>query len=188
MVTQQTRAQEILSQIEALSQKHFLPIIGPEKGAVLTRTIRKVRPKRILEIGTLIGYSTILMGKELPADAEIVTVEIHTDEADLARQNIRRSQILPKVQVVAGDAKHIIPRLEGCFDMVFIDAEKTEYLQYLRLAEDKLRVGGVVVADNAGIFADQMRDYLDYVRLYGKYRSRFYRFGGDGVEVSVKLG
>jgi len=180
-------AEHVLREIEQQSRRQFLPIVGPEKGTVLTRVIRETKPVRILEIGTLIGYSAILMGKDLPADAEIVTIEIHADEAKLARENIERAQIPPKVEVLVGDAKKIIPGLTGFFDMAFIDAEKTEYLEYLRLAEPKLLVGSVVVADNAGIFADQMSDYLAYVRSSGKYRSSYEAFGEDGVEISIKL-
>jgi predicted O-methyltransferase YrrM len=77
--------------------------------------------------------------------------------------------------------------LDGPFDFAFIDTEKSEYFQYLSLAEDKLHKGAVVVADNAGIFADQMRDYLYYVRNSGKYQSRYVQVGGDGLEISVKL-
>jgi predicted O-methyltransferase YrrM len=77
--------------------------------------------------------------------------------------------------------------LQGQFDLVFIDAEKKEYIDYLRLVERKLHKGSVVVADNAGIFADQMRQYLDYVRSSGKYRSKYVPVEEDGLEVSVKL-
>ena len=77
--------------------------------------------------------------------------------------------------------------MNGSFDFAFIDAEKTEYRQYLKSAEEKLRNGGVVFADNAGIFADQMKDYLDYVRGSGKYKSRYVQVGDDGVEISFKL-
>ena len=81
----------------------------------------------------------------------------------------------------------MIPTLEGQFDFAFIDAEKNEYFQYLKLVEDKMQKGAVVFADNAGIFADQMGDYLDYVRNSGKYRSRYIQVGEDGVEISIKL-
>jgi len=81
----------------------------------------------------------------------------------------------------------VIPKLKGPFDLVFIDADKSEYLDYLRLVEDKLHKGSVVVADNAGIFADQMQDYLDYVRSSQRYKSKFVRIGRDGLEISVKL-
>ncbi len=77
--------------------------------------------------------------------------------------------------------------VSGKFDLIFIDAAKEEYLEYLKLIERKLREGSVVVADNAGTFAEQMRDYLKYVRTSGKYGSEYRSFGEDGVEVSVKL-
>ncbi len=107
------KAEFVLRQIEALSEKHFLPIIGPEKGTVLTNTIRQVKPKRILEVGALIGYSAILMAKDLPKTAEIITIEIHKDEAKLAEENIQRAQIQAKVQVIVGDANQILPTLKG---------------------------------------------------------------------------
>ena len=77
--------------------------------------------------------------------------------------------------------------MQGPFDFVFIDAEKDEYFQYLKLAEDKLKRDTIVFADNAGIFADEMKDFLDYVRNSGKYKSRYIQVGGDGVEISVKI-
>jgi predicted O-methyltransferase YrrM len=180
-------ADEVLKQIEAASEKNFLPIIGPDKGKLLEEEIRKAKPKHVLEVGTLIGYSTILMGKELDDKAEIVTLEIHRDEAELAGKNILRADIPAKVKIISGDALQIIPTLQGQFDFAFIDAEKSEYYQYLKLAEDKLIKGTVVFADNAGVFADQMGDYLDYVRNSGKYRSRYVQVGKDGVEISIKL-
>lgn len=170
-----------------MTEKKFLPIIGPQKGRRLTEIIRKIKPKRVLEVGTLIGYSAILMGKELESDAHLITVEIHADEAKIARENIRRAKVQPTIDVIVSDAIEAIPRLTGKFDMVFIDADKTEYLDYLRLVEDKLHRGSIVVADNAGIFAVQMKDYLDYVRSSGKYSSRYVPVGEDGLEVSVKL-
>jgi len=185
--TSMSGADEVLRQIEQMSEKNFLPIIGPQKGKILADEIRKLKPKHVLEVGTLIGYSAILMGKELDDKAEIVTIEIHRNEAELAGENIVRANIEAKVKIVAGDALQVIPNLTGQFDFAFIDAEKSEYFKYLKLIEDKLRKGAVVFADNALIFADQMSDYLDYVRNSGKYQSRFIKVGEDGVEISVRL-
>ena len=81
----------------------------------------------------------------------------------------------------------IIPTLNESFDMVFIDASKNEYLDYLKLSEDKLKKGGVVFADNVKIFAHNMQNFLDYVRNSKGYRSEFIDVGFDGVEVSEKL-
>jgi predicted O-methyltransferase YrrM len=182
-----TKADEVLKEIEEMAEREFLPIVGPEKGKILAQAIREANAKRVLEVGTLVGYSAILIGRELGKDAEITTIEIHREEARIGEDNVRRAEIAPKVQVIVGDAIDVIPTLKGQFDAVFIDAEKSEYLAYLKLMEDKLRKGTVVVADNAGIFARQMRDYLSYVRNSGKYRSQFFQVGADGLEVSVKL-
>lgn len=178
---------KVLNQIEKAAEKEFLPIVGPRKGRILAEEIRKAKPRHILEVGTLIGYSAILMGKELDEKAEIVTIEIHRDEAELAGENILKAKIPPKVKIITGDALVVIPTLKGYFDFAFIDAEKSEYLRYLSLAENKFRKKAVVVADNAGIFAEQMSDYLNYVRNSGKYQSRYVQVGEDGMEISIKL-
>jgi predicted O-methyltransferase YrrM len=185
--TSVSSADLVLRKIEAQAEHTFLPIIGPQKGRYLAEEARKVKPRRALEVGTLIGYSAILIGKEMPPGAELITIEIHRDEAKQAGDNIVKANIPAHVKIITGNALGVIPTLEGTFDFVFLDAEKTEYLQYLKLAEPKLHKGTVVFADNAGIFAHQMADYLRYVRTSGGYESRYIQVGGDGVEISRKL-
>lgn len=182
-----SKAGDILKQIEKIAENNYLPIIGPKKGNILVDIIHRVKPKRILEVGSLIGYSTILMAKELENDAIIITIELHEDEVELARENIRNANLKPKITLLTGNALKLIPKLTGTFDIVFLDARKTEYLDYLQLIEDKLRPGSVIAADNAGIFANQMKDFLNYVRTSGKYTSQFISGNGDGIEVSEKL-
>jgi len=126
---------EVLHKIETLAKFEFLPIIGPNKGRFLVEEILKAKPKHVLEVGTLTGYSAILMGKELPEFAEIVTIEIHRDEAKQAEENINEANILPKIRIISGDALEVIPTLRGKFDFVFVDAEKSEYFQYIKLTE-----------------------------------------------------
>jgi predicted O-methyltransferase YrrM len=180
-------ADEVLREIEASTQEKFLPIIGPDRGQILVEVIRKMHPRRILEIGTLRGYSAILMAKELDSCAYIATIEIRAGEAKRARENIARAKVLPKIDVIVGDAIRILPQITGKFDMVFIDADKEEYFEYLKLVEGKLHKGGVIVADNVAVPARKMTDYLDYVRSSGKYTSEYFPCGEDGVEVSIKL-
>jgi len=181
-----TLADQVLAEIEEATKHSFLPIVGPAKGKVLAKTVEDANPCKILEIGTLIGYSAILMGKPLGENVTITTIEIHPEEAKTAEANIEKAAIKPRVKVLVGNALRLIPTLNDSYDAVFIDAEKTEYYQYLRLMEDKLHKGTVIVADNAGIFADQMQDYLEYVRKSGKYQSRYVQVGEDGLEISVK--
>lgn len=182
-----TDADRVLKEIEKMTEKEFLPIVGPRKGQILAEAIRKVKPNHVLEVGTLTGYSTILMAKELESKAHLITIEINEDEAKIARENIMRAKLSVATDVIVGDAVKVIPKLTGKFDVVFIDAEKREYLKYLCLAEPKLHKGSIIVADNAGIFADEMKDYLNYVRSSGKYSSKYVPVDEDGLEVSVRL-
>jgi len=191
-----SKAERVLREIEGVARRRrFLPIIGPSRGQILVNVIREVKPKHILEVGTLIGYSAILMGKELGSDAHLISIEIDANNAKIAEKNIRKAEIPPTVKVLVGDAIEIIPKLEGMFDLIFIDADKREYLDYLRLIENKLHKGSVIVADNVA----HAPPYLDYVRSSGKYHSRFVPVDAvifshprghrleDGLEISVKL-
>ena len=181
------QAEAVLKEVEQMTEEHFLPTVGPGKSKILAEIVRKSKPKYVLEVGTLIGYSAIIIGKELDANAHLTTIEIDEDEARTAQENIRQAAIPAKVEVIVGNALKIIPKLKGPFDFVFIDAEKTEYYQYLKLVENKLQKGTTIVADNVVISAGQMKDYLDYVRHSSKYSSKTVRVGQDGLEISVKL-
>ncbi len=139
------------------------------------------------------GYSAILVTKNSPANAEITTVEKNPEHARITEQNVERAELESQIKVIKGDAMEILPKLPGPFDLVFLDAEKTQYLDYLKAVEDKLHQGSVVVADNVGVFQDQMQNYLHYVRNTGRYRSRtvetlleFSDTKKDAMEISEK--
>lgn len=179
-----SKAEKVLGEIEGKIKKgEFLPIVGPIRGQILVETIREFKPKRVLEIGTLIGYSSILMGKELDCNGHLITIEIDPATAKIAVDNIRKAEIPPTVEVLVGDAVEVIPKLKGTFDLVFIDADKWQYLEYLKLVEIKLHKGSIVIADNA----EQAPAYLDYVRHSRKYESKHILSGWNGLEVSIKL-
>jgi len=177
----------VLRAIEEDSERGYMLIIGPFRGRILAEIVRKVNPKRVLEVGGFVGYSTILMGRELVNGAEMISIEIDEDEAETARRNVEDAKIKPKVQIIAGDASDVIPKISSQFDLVFLDADKHEYLRHLRLVEGKLHKGSVVVADNAGAYSYSMRNYLNYVQNSGNYESRYVPAGNDGIEVSIKL-
>lgn len=160
----------------------------PRKGkAPGVDTIRRFKVKNVLEIGTLVGYSAILIASNLPQGGGVVTIEVKAKSARLAEENIKRAGLADRIELHIGDALAVIPRINGKFDMVFLDAAKNEYLTYLKLSEDKLDKGGVVFADNVKMPAHEMKDYLDYVRNSGEYRSEHIDVGFDGVEISTKL-
>jgi len=181
-----TPAERVLKRIESEGRLRFYPIVGRSRGQVLVEQVRMKKPKRILEVGTFIGYSSILMGQELDEGSRTATIEIDRDEAELARKNIREADLKAEVTVHVGDALQVIPTLEGLFNLVFLDAAKWEYYNYLKAIEPMLTSGSVIVADNVRSSSRAMKDYLEYVRDSGNYESRYIRGGWDGIEVSIK--
>jgi len=186
-------ADAVLKEIEAIGQRSFIPSIGPVKGKILAEIVKKTRPKRVLEVGALYGYSAILMAKNSPPGIEIVSVEKNPEHVRISKENIKRANMEGNVKMVEGDGTTEVRKLSGTFDLVFLDAEKTEYLAYLKAVEKNLRMGSVIVADNVGIFKDQMQDYLEYVRNKGPYKSRtietlleFSDSTKDAMEISEK--
>jgi predicted O-methyltransferase YrrM len=200
---------KILAEIEETARKEYLPSIGPIKGKIIEDVIEEYKPKKALEIGTLHGYSAILitntiLGGEYDnenfnserSSTEPILISVEKDQkiANIARKNIEKARLSEKIQVINGDALEIIPRLKSDFNMIFLDATKSEYLKYLQLIEkySLLTKRAVVVADNVLIYENEMKDYLDYVRNSGKYISRttetsleFTKNVKDALEVSI---
>lgn len=184
--------------LEEMGKKEFVPSIGPVKAKIIANIVKKHKPNRILEIGTLYGYSAILMADLLDDAADsvgsVVTIEIDKTVAKTARKNMEDAGLLRKVDIIGGDALEVIPRLRGKFDLLFIDTTKDEYLSYLKRAEKYLAKGTVVIADNVGIFENQMLDFLEYVRNQGRYKSQTIEtkleFTGDvsdAIELSTRI-
>lgn len=200
---------KILAEIEETARKEFLPSIGPIKGKIIEDVIKQYKPKKALEIGTLHGYSAILIANIIlsgkynnenfnteRSSAEPILISVEKDQklANIARKNIEKARLSEKIQVINGDALEIIPRLKSKFNMIFLDAAKSEYLKYLQLIEkySLLNKRAVVVADNVLIYENEMKDYLGYVRNSGKYISRttetsleFTKNVKDALEVSI---
>ena len=188
----------LLRDLEQIAKKEHLPSIGPLKGRIISDIVKKYRPASILEIGTLHGYSAILMGNLLPDDGgKLITIEIDRDLANIATKNIEKAGLSYKINVICDDAIDVIPTLVGYkFDLVFLDAIKTQYLNYLKLLEGKnlLKEESIVVADNVILYESEMKDYLEYVRNSGYYRSQitrttleFNKNVEDALEISFRL-
>jgi predicted O-methyltransferase YrrM len=202
---------KILAEIEETARKGFLPSIGPIKGKIIEDVIKEYKPTKALEIGTLHGYSAILIAniilsgkydnenfnsKRSSTEPILISVEMDQRLANIARKNIEKARLSEKIQVINGDALEIIPRLKSKFNMIFLDATKSEYLKYLQLIEkySLLNKRAVIVADNVLIYENEMKDYLDYVRNSGKYISRttetsleFSKNIKDALEVSINV-
>lgn len=106
------------------------------------------RPKKILEIGTAIGYSTIWMARALAEDAKITTVELLPGRFQTSQENFQKAGVLDKIQGINGDAKEIIYELDEVYDFIFLDAAKGQYPEFLNLTSKLLKPGGLLVADN----------------------------------------
>jgi predicted O-methyltransferase YrrM len=189
------RASKVLQSLEKIAQKEFVPSIGPTKGKIITEIIKKYNPKTVLEIGTLYGYSAILMANILPVGGKVVTIELDKLIAATARKNIADAGLSDKIDIVDANALEAIPKLDLKYDLLFLDAAKDEYLKYLKSAENKnLKKGSIVVADNVEVSKNEMLDYLEYVRSSGIYKSEtiettleFTPNVRDAIEVSIKV-
>jgi len=126
--------------------------VSPNQGKFLHLLVRLMGAKRILEIGTLGGYSTIWLARALPAGGQVITVEVDPDRADLARANIARSGLAESVNIRVGAALDILPQLAGeerePFDLVFVDADKRNNPNYFQWALKLTRTGSLIIIDN----------------------------------------
>jgi predicted O-methyltransferase YrrM len=163
-----------------------IPVVGRAKGRVIRRLIERHGPTRAIEIGSLLGYSAILIAGALPPRGRLTCVESNPYLAKFVKSNTEVAGLGQRVKVVVGDALRVIPLLSGRFDFVLIDAVKEDYLDYLRQLEPKLVPGAVVVADNTGIYRRAVAPYLEHVRdTAGRWQSREYDVDGDAMEVST---
>jgi caffeoyl-CoA O-methyltransferase len=119
---------------------------GHLQGRVLSMISHMIRPKRILEIGTYTGYSALCLAEGLAPDGKLITIDINEELEPKVRAHF--ASIHDKIDYKIGDALHIIPTLTDTFDLVFIDADKSNYSNYFDLVIDKVRPGGFILADN----------------------------------------
>src|SRR4026209_16862 len=164
-----------------------IPVIGKEKDRVLRRLIARHQPRHGIEVGSLFGYSAILVAGHMPRGGRLVCVEENAYLAKFVSSNVERAGLGKQVKVVVGDALRVLPLLRGPVDFLLIDANKEDYLDYLRAVESRLVKGALVVADNTGIYRREVKGYLDRVRT-APWESREYDFGSDCMEASIFRG
>lgn len=123
-------------------------ISGHFQGRVLSMLMKMIKPKNILEIGTYTGYSALCMAEGLERDGKLITIDINVELEEVVRKYFSESEFENKIEYIIGDAKNVLPTLNEKFDVVFIDADKENYLNYYNLVFDKLNVGGYIIADN----------------------------------------
>ena len=121
---------------------------GKVQGKFLEMIVQMIKPNRILEIGTFTGYSAIALAKGLPENGKIITLEVNPEMEIFIRKFIEKSGLGNKIELVIGDAVDLIPKMEEQFELVFIDADKEQYIDYYNLSMEKLKPGGFILADN----------------------------------------
>jgi predicted O-methyltransferase YrrM len=163
----------------------------PGDAMLLRIMIESSKAKRGVEVGTATGYGAIVMGMGFERNGgQLTSVDIDPKMVKTARDNIQKMGLEKVVTVVEGDALKVLPKLEGEYDFVFIDALKRDYLKYLKALEPKLKPGAVIVADNVIKSEREMKDYLDYVQTSPNYHTVIIMASqekSDGMAVSYKL-
>jgi caffeoyl-CoA O-methyltransferase len=134
--------------------------VGPAEGRTLFLLLRLIGARKVVEVGTLAGYSTIHMARALATDGHLWTIEYDPKHAEVARENLARAGLAERVTVLVGAGVDVLPTLaaHGPFDAVFVDADKKSYDQYGRWARAHLRRGGLLIGDNAYYFGNLTED------------------------------
>lgn len=190
----------VMADMEQLAERDSVPIVQWETGRMLASLAGSL-DARVLEVGTAIGYSTLHMAEALDS-GRIVTLERDPERIAQARDFLDRAGVGEKVEIVEGDARETLPALEGPFDLLFLDAKKDEYREYLELAEPKLSERALLVVDNllmSGEVADRggggrwPHETVDSARAFnaGLLASPHWRGAvlpvGDGVGLASRL-
>ena len=191
-----------LAVVDAEGRGQGLPLVYPDTGALLHSLTLACGAKRILEIGTAIGYSTLWMATALPLDGSVITLEYDAARAARAREHFAAAGYGDRINVIVGDATRYLPKVSGPFDLIFQDSDKKLYEPMLDRLHELLRPGGLLVADNIlwsgevipGYESNPTHPDEDTAAITSFSRTlaadrRFYTSFlqvGDGVSVSVK--
>ena len=140
----------LLEKMEEYAESNSVPIIGPLVGRFLYNLAKASQSKRVLEIGTAIGYSGIWLGRAItPAKGSLTTIDMDPGRVKIAKQNIAEAGMDRTVKVIEGNALKVIPTLKDEYDMIFLDSDKDVYPDAFKMSLPLLRRGGLFVADNA---------------------------------------
>ena len=139
---------DICNTIEKEAIADEVPIIRKEMGNLLKVLLQLVQPERILEVGTAVGYSSILMSENMPHNCTITTIENYDKRIPVAKNNFKRAGKEDVITLIEGDALEVLKTLDGPYDFIFMDAAKGQYINYLPGIKRVLRKGGLLISDN----------------------------------------
>lgn len=189
-------------QIAKAARADRVPIIRKETANFLQAMVAATRPKRILEVGTAVGYSALLMAQVMPEETDIITIEKYEPRIPVARRHFAEAGFSDRITLLEGDAGEILKKLDGSFDFIFMDAAKGQYIHWLPDILRLLSTGGVLFSDNVLQDGDiiesrfaverrnrtihaRMREYLYTLTHMPEFQTSVVPIG-DGVALSVK--
>lgn len=197
-----TKNSSLLEEIEQEARLADVPIIRREMQSFLKVLLMIQKPLKILEVGTAVGFSALLMSEHAPEDCRITTIENYEKRIPIARANFRRAGKEDVITLIEGDAAEVLKTLEGTYDFVFMDAAKGQYIHYLPDVMRLLAPGGVLVSDNVMQDGDVIESRFAVERrnrtIHARMREYLYELKhnealetsiiplGDGVAVSVR--
>lgn len=192
-----------LNELERFAIETNVPIIRPQMQSFLKLLLAIKQPKQILEVGTAIGFSALLMSEYGPENCRITTIEKYEKRIPLAKENFKRAGKEDQIVLLEGDAVEILKKLDGPYDFIFMDAAKGQYIHFLPDILDLMPIGGLLISDNVLQDGDVLESRYAVTRrdrtIHSRMREYLYELKhnerlqtdilpiGDGVTVSVKL-
>lgn len=193
---------QLCDRIAREAREAFVPIIRKETAAFLKTMVAAVKPMRILEVGTAVGYSALLMAQAMPEGAHITTIEKYEPRIPLAREHFKLAGMEGRITLIEGDAGDVLDNLSGTFDFIFMDAAKGQYIHWLPRILSLMEPGSVLFSDNVlqdgniveSRFAverrdrtihSRMREYLFTLKHMEELETSIIPIG-DGVTLSVR--
>ncbi len=193
----------ILDEIEREALDSYVPIIRKDMQSFLKLLLTMQKPMRILEVGTAVGFSAILMAEYAPTGCQIVTIENYDKRIPIARENFKRAGKTDQITLLEGDAAEVLKTIDEPFDMIFMDAAKGQYINFMSDVLRLLKKDGVLVSDNVLQDGDIIESHFIVERrnrtIYKRMREYLYELThredlvtsvlpvGDGITVSVKI-
>ena len=192
-----------LENLERTAKQTKVPIIRREMQSFLKVFLKMKQPKRILEVGTAVGFSAVFMAQYGEPDAEITTIENYEKRIPIARENFEKSGFADRITLIPGDAAEVLKTLDGPYDFIFMDAAKGQYLNFLPDVITLLEPGGVLISDNVLHDRDvlesrfavtrrdrtihaRMREYL-YTLMHHDKLETICLSEGDGMTISTRM-
>jgi caffeoyl-CoA O-methyltransferase len=190
----------LIKEMEEYAKQHNIPILSWQSADFLEILIKMMEPKRVLEIGTAIAYSSIRIAKNLKKKSVLHTIEKSKDNIVIANENINKSGLADKIEIFEGDALNIMPRLDKKYDFIFLDADKEDYMQLFNYSLILLKKNGVIFIDNLlwhGYAAVKKvpAEYRDSAKHIKEFNETFFSHQnlkktiiplGDGIGLGIK--